>query len=55
MQFDPGYQRARQQASRRLPLTLIVVIVVILIGIFGWDYIQRASDPPETTTTTIPT
>lgn len=55
MQFDPRYQRARQEASRRLPLTLIVVIVVILTAIFGWDYIQRALDPPTTTTTTAPT
>ncbi len=55
MQFDPGYQRARQEASRRVPLTLIVVIVLILTGIFGWDYIQRALDPPATTTTTTPT
>jgi TRAP-type C4-dicarboxylate transport system permease small subunit len=54
MQFDPRYQRARQEASRRLPLTLIIVILVILTGIFGWDYIQRAGDP-QTTTTTAPT
>ena len=52
MQFDPRYQRARQEAGRRLPLTLIVVIVVLLTGVFGWDYIQRAVNPPTTSTTT---
>jgi hypothetical protein len=48
--MDPGYQRARQEASRRVPLTLIVVIVLILTGIFGWDYLQRATNPPTTST-----
>jgi hypothetical protein len=52
VQFDPRYQRARQEAGRRLPLTLIVVIVLILTGVFGWDYIQRAINPPTTSTTT---
>jgi hypothetical protein len=52
VQFDPRYQRARQEAGRRLPLTLIVVIVLVLIGVFGWDYIQRAVNPPATSTTT---
>ena len=52
MHLDPGYQRARQEASRRVPLTLIVVIVLILTGIFGWDYLQRAVNPPTTSTTT---
>ena len=52
MNADPGYWRARQEASRRTPLTLIVLIVLILSGIFGWDYIQRAIDPPTTTTST---
>ncbi len=52
MQFDPRYQRARQEASRRLPLTLIVLMVLVLTGIFGWDYIQRAINPPTTSTTT---
>ena len=52
MDMQPGYQRARQEASHRMPLTVIVVIVVILAGIFGWDYLQRAIDPPATSTTT---
>ena len=45
MHLDPGYQRARAEAGRRLPLTLIVVIVVILAVVFGYDYVQRAINP----------
>jgi hypothetical protein len=52
MNLDPGYQRAHAEASRRLPLTLIVVIVVILAVVFGYDYIQRAVNPTTTTTIT---
>lgn len=54
MHLDPGYQRARQEAGRRLPLTLIVVIVVILAIVFGYDYVQRAVNPTTTTTTSAP-
>ena len=32
-----------------MPVTVIVVIVLNLTAIFGWDYIQRAIDPPATT------
>jgi len=37
-----------------LPLTLIVVIIVILAAVFGYDYIQRAVNPTTTTTTSAP-
>lgn len=53
MDFRPEYQRARQQAVRRLVgWPLIIVMVVILAGIFGWDYIQRAINPATTTVVT---
>jgi len=53
MHFDPGYQRARAEAGRRLPLTLIVIIVVVLAVVFGYDYVQRAIDPITTTSTSL--
>jgi hypothetical protein len=55
MDFRPEYQRARQHAVHRLVgWPLIIVIVVILTGIFGWDYIQRAANSSTTVVTTAP-
>lgn len=55
MQVDPGYQRAHLEAARRLPTTVIVIIVMALAALFAYDYVERAVNPPTTTSSTATT